>query len=521
MPRKRSRQFIYYPPGEALDTTVSFVVEEELIMDDELDTYGETVKKTFKEVSGGARILEGNKSQSGFYDPFNPFRYLADLIEITKGYRSAFEQGEFIVAAFTFGPQNFTLNGDIDTKTLKEAFDNVPSKAAQKLRAQILKGKYKGNRNKVLTPRDLYLILTSIEEVLASDGFKNKMIETAQNLYRNTVLPVIKQNTPDSLRRGGGGGQNRSFNEETQQEDEGDSGGKRKRQKFWSKSGNKSTYFTRYWNAVKQILTQDVRVDTFSAKTGTNVAAGITIAPFSAKDLLAIRISGTRSRFNSMYLMAEFGTGVRATFPRPYKSLKATPFKLSPPLAALFQKAGVNANPFSWSSNLGVLHRLGNYPKTTRESSTVLGDVSSVYSQRNRRKGATNRQKQLDRYFRLLNRYSSYIFGKEGPTSVPPSGILFDKRGIVKNIRTAYKDYLKGLGKLLEFDIEARVRQKITAKGTYTIVNGKKVYVSDVAKSAATLSKFLKKGFIQFKLPDSIFDVVNYKEIYDAVRQAR
>lgn len=519
MPRKRERRFIYYPPGSAIDTTVSFVVEEEMLIDDELDDYGKTVKQTFKEVAGGARILPGTKSQSGFYDPFNPFRYLADFIEITKGYRSAFERSEFIVASFTFGAHNFTLSGDIDTKTLREAFDNVPSKAAQRLRAQIQKGKFKGKRNKVLTPLDFYLILTAIEEVMANQDFRDRIVAIAVALYKDIVLPEITRNMPQSLKRGGGGGSNRSFNEETQQEDD-SGGGKRKGRKFWSSSGGKSTYFTRYWNAVKKILTKDVSVTSQSTRITAGTSVSVTIAPFTATDLLSVRISGTRSRFNNMYLMAEFGTGIKATFPRPYKSTKATPFKLSPPLAALFQKAGINASPFSWSSNLGVLNRLGNFPKTS-EKSTVLGDFSSAYAQRGRKKGATNRQRQLEAYFRLLNRYSSYIFGKEGPTSVPPSKILFDKRGIVKNVRNAYKEYLKALGKNLEFEIEARVKQKIMAKGSFTIVNGKKVYVSDAAREAATLGKFLKKDFIHFKLPDSIFDLVNYKEIYNAVQQSR
>ena len=415
-------------------------------------------------------------------DPFNPFRYVAnEMPQILNGIRRRFETGDIGVFGVSITLDSAELLG-IKGETYSKAFGGdarTSARAAGVIRRAQLKGRKApakskrptgviatGGRRYNFNDIDLRYIVRLIELTLEKETFRIEMQKLAEALYKQYVLPAIEKNLPATLKRSGHGGS----------PPEGIT--------------PRGVTLSQLYKIFQQLIKRPPAVQRFKLGKGF----GLSIVPFSINALKKLKIPGTTSRKNSLYMILEFGTGAKATYPRLYKSKGKTPWKLPPQVAAAFIGSPVTAA--SWVTMGSVRERLLNIgPRhVAARASLAYGKVTPELE---KEAGETN-----------VSKYESLVFGKFDHTSIEPSNILLSRRGVVKNVQIAFKKYVAELAKAMRqllLDFMRAEASKLSRVDRREYVN----FILDM----------LPEKFFTIPIPDSIFDAASYSQILDELQE--
>lgn len=273
--------------------------------------------------------------------------------------------------------------GNVDYATLGPE-GNVLRAGARIPRRPVPKGTTGGI---FLTPDEYILGLEALKDIIR----RNVFFDIAKKAYNETVREVInrKLDKRRDLRRGGGGDYSYA--------------GKRSTILFPTRD---SSELRREWQEIIKELDVPLR------RLGDGG-----FGSFNLSSILNKEITAYRSRFRNVFLMVEFGTGQYASpVPRSYTSNASTPFKVSPSIAGLF-----GADTSWWFSNL--------LAKKIAENA-ARGSKEKILKARRQHKTIP-----------VVN-VSQYSFG-HGPKGISPAKILFDNRGMIRELRQAYERFYK------------------------------------------------------------------------------
>lgn len=316
---------------------------------------------------------------SGFSDPFNPLR------QVAKGLGDLLQTSE---ETFSKGGAKIIMLpilGNVDFGIIGPEAEVLRfSSGARIPRRPVPKGTAGGI---FLTPDEYILGLEALKDIIR----RNVFYDIARKAYNETVREVINRRLDKrrDLRRGGGG--DFGF------------GGKKSTILFPTRD---SSELGREWEAIITELDVPLR----------KMADG-GFGSFNLSSILNKEITSYRSRFRNVFLMVEFGTGQYASpGPRGYTSNTSTPFKVSPSIAGLF-----GADTSWWFSNL-LARKIA--------ENAVKGSKEKILKARRQHKTIP-----------VVN-ISSYTFG-HGPKGLSPAKILFDNRGMVRELRQAYERFYK------------------------------------------------------------------------------
>lgn len=324
---------------------------------------------------------------------YSPFDTIADNMGKNEKQRKAYRKG------FKSGQFEFTFQfGDLGF-----------GKKFSDIHAGDVKG-FGGQR--IFTIKELDDGLAELQVILLN---KTLMFAIVKSAYERTILRVIKRRLKErSLKRKGKG--SGFFQQTSAENDDGDESKPAKKTNFQSRGdelGDK-------WQQVYDILMSSIK----------EISPGV-YGSFSMTDVMKIEMTpyNPRARFLNVYMMAEFGTGHEADpGPRLFKSKKFTPFKLWPALVSKF--GGHTSWWFTWFQSIDFATRALKHAKSTSKKKKPL-DTSKIYS---------------------------FAFGKKNSTrSIKPRHVIFDARGMVLQLRQAYKKAYDIIAKELEDQIREKV----------------------------------------------------------------
>lgn len=441
--------------------------------------------------SNDDNFLPGTKATKGENDKYNILRYLAKEIGPgLKGYKKAFEKADFFILTMVFEPSTIEF-GKLNLEQLQSALNpKARSEAVLIVRRMINEGKLKYKR-KTLTLRHVELLVKLFDEIFSPTNpqfaaFQEEFLALSRNEYQHEV--ISKMDIPDSLYRGGGGGGTEAGGAEVGEDKE----VKPRKGKFKMEFKGGSAHIHEGWERIKKILRSPPTIKKITAGKKTI----FTISTLSTKGLLDVRVQNVRSRFNSIYLMAEFGTGTYALFPRRYKSEKATPFKVRPQ----WINALDGATSESWISVYSAIREVF---KRKKWASTYYTFIQTGNVDTNDKGYAKLLERRRAKMLERFQNISKFVLGKADQTSIKPHGMLFDKRGMVKEVRQGYKRWLRYVENLIH-QYMLRFASILAAQAASPET---KALSADLVKVLDT------KKFVKFNLPDSVFDAVSYKKI--------
>lgn len=252
--------------------------------------------------------------------------------------------------------------------------------------------------------------------LLADKKLINKIVQDAYNLE---ILPaLVKRMGKKSLERGGSGEHMRVSGDPEKLA----ATNKNKRERFFTRQADE---LGDKWKQVYNLITARAKIIGHGAVQG-----------FSLDQVLAIQMESKKSTFTSVYMMAEFGTGrVADPGPRRYQSRTATPHKVSPALAAL-------GGDTSWWFTVG---------KSKIIAKAILKKLGLA------RRGKSPRTKA--RLAKEIDTSNLFMFamGDRGKRSIKPKHAIFDARGVVIQIRNAYKKANEYIARALDEQIVKKV----------------------------------------------------------------
>lgn len=372
-------------------------------------------RRTIRQNMGDIELnYTADSSDSTRGSDYNPFKNIADEMgNILKGRKRDFKSGKF--AFFTI------LGSYIDLGEAERRFSA---------------GKFKTVGNFNLKPgvtEDVQFFVQALDELTRI--LQNKIIHTriVRKAYDSTIRPVLEKRIGEpTLSRGGSG---RQFSAE-----------------YKGRSGED---LGRKWKQIYKKIIAPIKLQSTSGNSMQFYA-------FTLEELLAINITSKRSKFTSVFMMAEFGTGNFADTPGPrlYKSSRSTPFKVSPQLGSIIARYGGDSSTSQWFSRPSKAFLISDLHFDLQEKLKQLRSRKIPESDRRKSTFGTLRDmtdKEVDVWRKRINRninfieylVAAHIYGSRGPKSIQPRHILFSSRGIVLDIQRAYKKFLLEYARLL------------------------------------------------------------------------
>lgn len=335
----------------------------------------------------------------------------ADSLKQVRGYKSPFTV--IAEALKLFAQQTTLIEQGKFRMLLRTGTAFSESMTAEAVQA----GAVKGFGGAKFTLNDYITGLRELKLVFQDKDLLNSIVKRAYDQHIKPVLITRLGNT--SLHRKGHGDLFRKVGLE-------EVGKSRKARDL------KSSFFTR---SGEELGTKWKQVYDLISTPGKIVGPGV-VEGFNLEKVLAIKMASKNSEFTSVYMMAEFGTGrVADPGPRRYQSRKTTPYKISPTLAAF-------GGDTSWWFSIprSIL-----YADKIEKASKKISRIAKK-SKRKRDLSVLN-----------TNHLFDFAMGAPGSRSIKPRHVIFDARGIVKQLQTAYHKAYEAIAKDLNDQLVAKV----------------------------------------------------------------
>lgn len=287
----------------------------------------------------------------------------------------------------------------------------------------VASGDFRGFRGGKFSMSDLMEGLRELEKIFRD---KNLMVKIVKNAYDRTVLKIVKRRLlGKSLARGGRGS---GFLDEDFESEE--RTGHRKKQKHnRSKFQPRGDELGKKWKQVYDLLSSSIR----------EYAPGV----YGSFDLgkvfdVNMKTINPNAKFLNVYMMVEFGTGqVADPGPRRYKSQKTTPYKVWPGLRQF-------GGDTSWWFT---------FPRSILLAKAILKSKNKIDKLRRLRRRSQLKKTHIPDYTHIFD----FAFGAAGSRSIHPRHVIFEARGMVTELRLAYKKAYE----IIAQELNELIREKV------------------------------------------------------------